>query len=575
MAKARGAHPPRCPFCDRLVAAPRCLAVERLGNFEFGSCECGAVYAHDVTGHNVGAAWVEALGLACNHDWDLAWSLMPGEDYEDALLEHYDITGHLVQPSGRTEAGTMARGVLAFIRLARDVRDVAGTSLRLGLEAPASGGGRLPGPAAPPSGERRRYAKEQVRAAVAQEDWGRIQEMAREDPLVLRKIQRLLYSADPLGRWRAVTALGWAARALSGFRPAAVGDLVRTMLYASNDSAAANWGAIETVGEVIRRLPERYGSFLPHVLGFLRDPPSRPAVLWAVGRVGELHPKLVRSSAFFSLLGLLEDAEPAVRGHAVWALGRIRAQEAERAVQALMEDQAELDLFDGKMLSSMTVGSLAREALGRIQDRRILDTEEKTDMKQDAETGGAAGNEALEAAARLYEEASVLSNRGMSLDAMEKFQEALAVFEAAGRQREIANICDKLGDLHIRRGNMPGALSLYQRALAVCEKEGDGVSTVLLCEKVIDVYRHLKDLEKALPYYFRALELVEKFGDATKASFLLAGIGDIYQGQGKLQEALDAYRLALKISRGMGARERVEILEKGVAVLEGRLEEVR
>jgi len=36
-----------------------------------GTCSCGAVYACDVTGHNLGSAMIEALVHACTGDWDL------------------------------------------------------------------------------------------------------------------------------------------------------------------------------------------------------------------------------------------------------------------------------------------------------------------------------------------------------------------------------------------------------------------------------------------------------------------------------------------------------------------------
>ncbi len=65
---------------------------------QLGRCQCGAVYASDETGHNVGAAMVEALVYACNDDWDLAWSLVPEDDYLTGRLENYDADN---EPGGR------------------------------------------------------------------------------------------------------------------------------------------------------------------------------------------------------------------------------------------------------------------------------------------------------------------------------------------------------------------------------------------------------------------------------------------------------------------------------------------
>jgi tetratricopeptide (TPR) repeat protein len=175
----------------------------------------------------------------------------------------------------------------------------------------------------------------------------------------------------------------------------------------------------------------------------------------------------------------------------------------------------------------------------------------------------------LSRAVALYREAKIMSVQGRSLDALEKFDEALEIFEAAdGKDVEIANICEQIGDLRTMRGNFKGAIPVYQRALAICEKKNDPVSTVLLAEKIIDLYRQLGDLDKALPYYFRALELVEKLKDIGKVGLYLTGIGDIYQKRNELDKALDAYRTAHGIYQSTSYRERTEILEKGIKIIE-------
>ncbi|MCD6199196.1 MAG: tetratricopeptide repeat protein [Deltaproteobacteria bacterium] len=169
----------------------------------------------------------------------------------------------------------------------------------------------------------------------------------------------------------------------------------------------------------------------------------------------------------------------------------------------------------------------------------------------------------------MYREAKIMSVQGRSLDALEKFDEALEIFEAAdGKDVEVANICEQIGDLRTMRGNFKGAIPVYQRGLAICEKKNDPVSTVLLVEKIIDLYRQLGDQDKALPYYFRALELVEKLDDIGKVGLYLTGIGDIYQKRNELDKALDAYKTAHGIYQETAYRERAEILEKGISAIE-------
>ncbi len=522
----------------------------------------------DVTGHNLGAAFSEVLGFACDEDWDLAWSLMPGEDYEEALLEGYDENEHLIHPTGRTREGKRVKGVLSFLRLAHDLRELKGEGVARRLSAAST-------PSAPKTEPARnvRYSKREVTSRVRDLNIDLLSQMAVDDSLVLQKIQRLLYSADENLRWNAVLALGGVVGAIAGKKPGRAGDLIRRLLYASSDSAATNWGTIETVGEIIRNRPDTYGYYVNNILALLRDPPSRPAILWAVGRIGEKHPRVVRSSAFFSILSCLDDPDPAVRGHACWALGQMKAAEVKNSLSRLLDDPEPVRLFDGNTFWDTTVGELASQAIKKISGDSM---DANKSVKIDKNEGGQ-GGEGLEAAEfkraqALYKEAEVLISRGMSLDAMQKLEEALDIFETLGSHREIANTCDKKADVHWMRGDLKRALPLYQRALAICEKEDDAISTVILSDKIIDLYRQQKEFDKALPYYYRSLELVEELEDSGRAAFYLTGIGDIYQNQGKIEDALDAYRIALRIYRGMGSRERAEIVEKGVAKLEAMLQ---
>jgi hypothetical protein len=60
-----------------------------MGSLEIsgGICTCGAVFVLDRTGHNLGAAFMDALVFACKEDYDKALSLMP-EEYDTETLNY-------------------------------------------------------------------------------------------------------------------------------------------------------------------------------------------------------------------------------------------------------------------------------------------------------------------------------------------------------------------------------------------------------------------------------------------------------------------------------------------------------
>ncbi len=350
--------PVLCPFCQSPVAPPRDLGFQ-YGDFEAGFCECGAVYVSDVTGYNRGAAFVEALLLACGGDWDLAWELVPEEDYQEEILEHYDQKLHLLF---HEDPERPARGVLYFLRLADDVRGVSKDRLEEIRQ-------QRQRPFRPPEGFRPKRLTRQEAERLLRE--GKRQELlllARYQPLNLRVFQKLLYSADLELRWQAVMLLGEAASEVLAEKPEIVADLVKRLIYASADSAASAWGALETVGEIIRRAPERFGLFVKNLFAFLKYPEFRPAALFALGRIGETHPQLLRREPALKLLDLLEDKGPETRAMAAWAIGQIGLFEAKPKLSELLQDQTPVRFFDPAegRLREVTVGEMAQRAMERL-----------------------------------------------------------------------------------------------------------------------------------------------------------------------------------------------------------------
>ena len=126
---------PTCPFCHLPIEKPEELDTRRPGEMPVGACSCGAVYACDVTGHNLGTAMIEALVFSCNGDWDLAWDLLPEEDYLESQVTNYDCESHLIV-HGNAYGGRHIRGTLYFIKLHDDIRDGGGGS-KTGKKGPS------------------------------------------------------------------------------------------------------------------------------------------------------------------------------------------------------------------------------------------------------------------------------------------------------------------------------------------------------------------------------------------------------------------------------------------------------
>ena len=106
----------RCPFCNRLLGSPAEITTRFGSSFEGGRCDCGAVFIYDRGGHSLGDAYVDALGLLCGYDWDRAWSLVPGEDY-DVVERGYDSRRNRFGSEPRRRSNSP---VFLFLRLRKE-----------------------------------------------------------------------------------------------------------------------------------------------------------------------------------------------------------------------------------------------------------------------------------------------------------------------------------------------------------------------------------------------------------------------------------------------------------------------
>lgn len=114
--------PLQCPFCDNYLQAPVDINLDII-ELTGGLCTCGAVYALDRTGHNLGEIFMDALTFLCRGDIDKALSLNP-EDYEYMDYD-YDIRTNTL--GGMRKRGKSSK--LVFIRLENSITEKKNNNL--------------------------------------------------------------------------------------------------------------------------------------------------------------------------------------------------------------------------------------------------------------------------------------------------------------------------------------------------------------------------------------------------------------------------------------------------------------
>ncbi|MGC9017058.1 MAG: DVU0298 family protein [Caldimicrobium sp.] len=294
---------PQCPFCEKPISKPAYLPVGFSG-YEAGVCECGAVYVVDETGFSRGAVFLEALFIACGGDLELALNLIPEEDYQEIWLENYDPITHTI-PGEPLYEGRKIKGALCFIKLAEDLEELKAKERERSLVKEE----KMKLEEENLKKYKKRLLRKEVEELLIENRFSDLLAYVLAEPLNLNVVQKVLYHPEESLRKKGAYLLGQIARNLYQREPQKVLDLIKRLLYASADSAASPWGALEAVGEIIRETENSYSNFVKNLFGFLKFPEYEISTLYALMRIAEKNPEAIKKAPYLRLLNLFPKTE--------------------------------------------------------------------------------------------------------------------------------------------------------------------------------------------------------------------------------------------------------------------------
>jgi hypothetical protein len=178
----------------------------------------------------------------------------------------------------------------------------------------------------------------------------------------LRTLFSLTYEPDLTTQWRAIEAIGHAAKAIFEQNPEKVKDFARRLFWLMNDeSGGIGWRAPETIGEIVYHVPRLADPTAIMLTGFLTEEPFERGTHAALARLGARHPSVIKSCAERLRLSLA-DRDPAIRAHAYRALNTTQLDVPDAVREKLSRDTETFDLYDfesGEM-KTVTVGEYTK-----------------------------------------------------------------------------------------------------------------------------------------------------------------------------------------------------------------------
>ncbi len=224
-----------------------------------------------------------------------------------------------------------------------------------------------------------RTTKKDVRSILADADWhSRLVELDQWTPGVLvPPLFSLRLDRDEAVRWRAVTAFGLTVDRMAEASMEKARTVMRTCMWHMNEeSGNLGWGIPHFMGEAMAKnemIAKEYHKILLSYIfcdkecdgNFLEHDELRRDVFWGLARLAEIRPELVASGEKFFRVGL-EEPDPYNRAYAALALGLIKSASARERLKELADDPTEIRTFRNGEIIDISVGGMARQAIGLI-----------------------------------------------------------------------------------------------------------------------------------------------------------------------------------------------------------------
>ncbi len=211
--------------------------------------------------------------------------------------------------------------------------------------------------------------KSRLRELLSEGDFEGIAEIAGEKRRVLGRLVSLTYDPDPQIGWRAVEALGVAARRVAQDDPGYIREHLRRLYWLiSEESGGICWHAPAAMAEIVRSTPDTFVDYVPISVFLILTMADedlehfRVDCLWAIGRLGSLTRKYIEEVEA-AVVSALDDPHPQVRGTAVWCLEQVGRARILDDRPGLLSDLGGVALYEGGSLQHTSVSALVRRAL--------------------------------------------------------------------------------------------------------------------------------------------------------------------------------------------------------------------
>lgn len=203
-----------------------------------------------------------------------------------------------------------------------------------------------------------RELKQQLLGLLRQGDFDGVLEFAGSDRRIVGALASCTYDRKSEISWRAIHFLGKIVGAFAESDYDFARETVRKLMWSANDESG-NFGCSvpEILGEAVRANAGYFLDIIPIVFSYYEDDVFKAGVLYAMGRIGEVHPQHVREYLPLVDEGLLS-SDPAVCAQALMAVQRLKL--SPDLLDVVKGRHERVEIYAGGKLYSASIEELAK-----------------------------------------------------------------------------------------------------------------------------------------------------------------------------------------------------------------------
>ena len=155
---------------------------------------------------------------------------------------------------------------------------------------------------------------------------------------------------------------------------------------------------------------------------------------------------------------------------------------------------------------------------------------------------------------KLLEQGIQQAQRSQYKDAIQSWQQALAIYQKLKDRNGEANSLNNLGIAYKFLAQYPKAIEFYQQTLAIFREIGDRHGEGLSLGNLGGAYDSLGQYPKAIEFHQQSLAIFREIGDRNGEATSLGNLGNAYFQLGQYPKAIEFHQQSLAIKREIGDR---------------------